>query len=127
MDLNGLRRRRRERASDEPRMQFHQPDEVMTTENGIPDRATATPEEIAYTDEMFALVQYALQSAAPQEREAFILHALEGFSVQEIAAITDSRPEQIKQAIGHAREKLRTAFPLDKTLKKRLLQETETV
>jgi RNA polymerase sigma factor (sigma-70 family) len=127
VDLNGLRRRRSERASDEPRMQFHQPDELMTTENGIPDRGAATPEEIAYTDEMFGLLQFALEGAAPRDREAFILHALEGFSVQEIAAITDCRPEQIKEAIGRAREKLRTAFPLDNTLKKRLLQQTGTV
>lgn len=127
VDLNGLRRRRSERASDEPRLQFHQPDEMMTTENGIPDRGAATPEEIAYTDEMFGLVQFALKGAAPQDREAFILHALEGFSVQEIAAITDSGAEQIKQAIGRAREKLRNTFPINNSFKKRLLQETRTV
>jgi RNA polymerase sigma factor (sigma-70 family) len=127
VDLNGLRRRRRERASDEARMQFHQPDELMTTENGIPDRGTATPEEIVYTDELFGLVQFALQGAAPQDREAFILHALEGFSLDEIATITDRRPEQIRQAIGRAREKLRSAFPIDNSFKKRLLQETGPV
>lgn len=127
VDLNGLRRPRRERASDEPRMQFYQPDEAMTTESGIPDRGAATPEEIAYTDEMFALVQFALQKAAPQDRESFILHALEGFSVEEIAAITDCRAEQIREAIGRARDTLRRAFPIDNTFKKKLLQEAETI
>lgn len=124
IDLNGVRRRRNEQASDEARMQFHQPDDTLTTENGIPDRGAATPEEIAYTDEMFALVQFALEGAAPEDRETFVLHALEGFSVAEIAAITDRPPEQVQQAIGRAREKLRHSFPLDNTLKNRLLQET---
>ncbi|HEV2697306.1 MAG TPA: sigma-70 family RNA polymerase sigma factor, partial [Terriglobales bacterium] len=126
VNLNGVRPRRNERASDEARMQFHQPDESMTTESGIPDRGTATPEEIAYTDEMFALVQFALEGAAPPDRETFILHALEGFSVSEIAAITDRPREQVQESIGRAREKLRQSFPLDNSLKTRLLQETTT-
>jgi len=124
VNLQGLRRRRNERASDEPRMQFHQPDEAMTTESGIPDLGMATPEEIAYTDEMIALVQFALDGAAPRDRESFILHALEGFSVDEIAAITDQRREQVEQAIARARDKLRHAFPIDNPFKKKLLQET---
>jgi len=126
VDLNGLRKRRDEGASDEPRMQFHQPDEALTTESSIPDRGTATPEEIAYTDEMFALVQFALGAAEPHDRETFILHALEGFSIAEIAAITDRPREQVQQAIERAREKLRHAFPFDNTLKNRLLQEAGT-
>ena len=127
VNLQGMRRRRSERASDEPRMQFHQPDEAMTTESGIADTGMATPEEIAYTDEMFTLVQFALEGASPQDRETFILHALEGFSVDEIAAITGRRPEEVQQAIGRAREKLRRAFPVDHSVKKKLLQETGTL
>ena len=125
-NLNGVRPRRNEPASDEARMQFHQPDESITTESDIPDPGTATPEEIAYTDEMFGLVQFALEGAAPQDRETFILHALEGFSVSEIAAITDRPREQVQESIGRAREKLRQSFPLDNSLKARLLQETTT-
>jgi RNA polymerase sigma factor (sigma-70 family) len=126
VNLQGVRRRRNERASDEPRMQFHQPDEAMTTESGIADTGMATPEEIAYTDEMFTLVQFALEGASPHDRETFILHALEGFSVDEIAAITGRRPEEVQQAIGRTREKLRRAFPIDNSFKKKLLQETGT-
>jgi RNA polymerase sigma factor (sigma-70 family) len=124
VNLQGLRHRRNERASDEPRFQFHQPDEAMTTESGIADMGTATPEEIAYTDEMIALVQFALGAAAPQDRESFILHTLEGFSIEEIAVITDRKPEFVQQAIARAREKLRHAFPIDNPFKKKLLQET---
>jgi RNA polymerase sigma factor (sigma-70 family) len=125
VDLQGLRQRRNERASDEPRMQFHQPDEAMTTESSI-SSGTPTPEDLASTDEMITLVQFALDGAAPQDREAFILNAIEGFSIEEIVAITDHKPEQVKQAIGRAREKLRHAFPADNPFKNHLLQETGT-
>jgi RNA polymerase sigma factor (sigma-70 family) len=109
--LQGLRRRRNERASDEPHLQFHQPDEAMTTESGIADARAATPEEIAYSDEMITLVQFALREVTPQDREAFVLHALEGFSTEEIVAITDRPADHVLKSIRNARDKLRQAFP----------------
>jgi RNA polymerase sigma factor (sigma-70 family) len=124
--LQGMRRRRDERASDEPHFQFHQPDEAMTTESGIADARVATPEEIAYSDEMMTLVQYALRSARPQDREAFMLHALEGFSTEEIGAITDRRTDQVLESIHRAREKLRQAFPENNLFASKRIQPTET-
>ena len=126
VDLQGLRRRRNERASDEPRLQFHQPDETMTTESGIADDRISTPEEIAYSDEMITLVQFALRRATRQDREAFILHAIEGFSVDEIAAIIDRKAEQVQDSIRNAREKLRHSFPVNNPFKDKLLQHTGT-
>jgi RNA polymerase sigma factor (sigma-70 family) len=126
VELRGMRQRRRERASDEARLQFHQPDEAMTNESGIPDRGAPTPEEVAYTDEMVALVQVALNGAAPQDRETFVLHALEGFTVEEIAAITDRNREEIEQSIARAREKLRNGFATNNPFQRRLLQATAT-
>lgn len=117
--LQGLQRNRNEGASDEPELQFHQPDEAITTESGIADSRTATPEEIAYSDEMITLVQFALKAASRQDREAFILHAIEGFSMEEISAITDREPEQVEQSVRGAREKLRQAFPVDRDFKNR--------
>ncbi len=95
------------RASDEPELQFHQPDETLTRESVIADRRTATPEDIASSDEMDRLVQFALAAAKPRDREVFILHTIEGFSVAEIAAITDRKPEAISASIVAAREHLR--------------------
>jgi RNA polymerase sigma factor (sigma-70 family) len=126
VDLQGLRRRRNERASDEPRLQFHQPDETLTLESGIADERTSTPEEIAYSDEMITLVQYALRAASRQDREAFILNAIEGFSIDEIAAITDRKPEQVKQSIADAGEKLRRALPINSPFKNKMLQHAGT-
>jgi RNA polymerase sigma-70 factor (ECF subfamily) len=125
VNVQGLRRQRNEQASDEAHLQFHQPDEQMTTESSI-SSGTPTPEDVAYTDEMFTLVQFALGGAASGDREAFILHALEGFSIEEIVSITDRKPEQVRQAIGRAREKLRQAFPPNNPIKNHLLQVTGT-
>lgn len=124
--LQGVRRRRNERASDEPHLQFHQPDEAMTTESGIADARTATPEEIAYSDEMITLVQFALRAATPEDREAFVLHALEGFSTDEIVAITDRKPDQVVESIRNARDKLRRAFPESNPFGNNRLQPTGT-
>jgi RNA polymerase sigma factor (sigma-70 family) len=126
VELHSLRAKRRERASDEAQLQFHQPDETMTNESGIADRGASTPEEIAYTDEMVALVHLALKGAAPEDRETFVLHALEGFSVEEIAAITDRKRDDVELSIGRAREKLRSGFAANNPFEKKLFQVTAT-
>jgi RNA polymerase sigma factor (sigma-70 family) len=114
------------RASDEPELQFHQPDETLTGESIIPDRRVATPEDIADSDEINTLVDFALREATPRDREVFILHALEGFSVTEIAAITDRKPEAINASILAAREHLRRFPPLAQRFRSRMLQNTGT-
>jgi DNA-directed RNA polymerase specialized sigma24 family protein/ribosome-associated translation inhibitor RaiA len=104
-------RKRNVRASDEPELQFHQPDETFTEESVIADSRVATPEDIAYSDEMVALMHFALKSASRADRESFILHTIEGFSVAEIAATNDRKPEHVQSSIGAARECLRRALP----------------
>ena len=100
------------RASDEAELQFHQPDETLTEENVIADRRASTPEDIASSDELIALVQTALLGSKPQDREALILHAMEGFTVEEIAAITDRQSEAVSASIAAARKHVRAAPPL---------------
>jgi DNA-directed RNA polymerase specialized sigma24 family protein len=115
--LEDSARRPNVRASDEPELQFHQPDETLTGENVIADRRTSTPEDIASSDEMITLVQFALGNANRADREAFILHALEGFSLDEIGIITDSKPDQVRSSIEQAREHLRHLAPLANSFK----------
>lgn len=107
MHLEEAAKSRNERASDESELQFHQPDEALTAENVIADRRTATPEDIAYSDEMIGLVQRALRGAVRPDREAFVLYAIEGFTVEEIVTITDRTPEQVRASIAAARQKTR--------------------
>ena len=78
LHLESTRRARNERASDEPRLQFHQPDDSMTAESSIADNRISTPEEIAYLDEMITLVQYALRGAAMALTRASLLAGDEG-------------------------------------------------
>ena len=107
-------RKQNVRASDEAELQFHQPDETMTEESVIADRRVATPEDIASSREMMTLVQFALGAASRSEREAFILHAIEGFTVEEVAGITGHLPEQVRACIAGARAKLRRSSPIVK-------------
>jgi DNA-directed RNA polymerase specialized sigma24 family protein/ribosome-associated translation inhibitor RaiA len=118
-------RRQNVRASDEPTLQFHQPDEALTAENIIADRRTASPEDIASNDEMITLVQFALGKTSNVDREAFILHAIEGFSVEEIAAITDRKSHAVRSSIASARDHLRRSPPIADRFKEKLLQETK--
>jgi len=125
--LEDSARARNVRASDEPHLQYHQPDESLTEENVIPDRRTSTPEEIAFTDEMMAMIQIALRGAKRHDREAFILNCLEGFSLEEIAAITDRKFDEVRASIVAAREHLRKSPPLAQHFRARQLQESGAV
>jgi RNA polymerase sigma factor (sigma-70 family) len=110
------------RASDEPQLQFHQPDEIMLEENVIADRSVATPEELLYSDEMVAMLETALGGARPEEREAFILSVLEGFTVKEIAVIAEKPAREIEAHLVAARERLRKALPQSTPWRDRLLR-----
>lgn len=119
-------RKRNVRASDEAELQFYQPDETLTGEDVIADRRTATPEDIASSDEMITLVQVALEGAQRPDRESFILHAVEGFSVEEIAAITDRKADDVRTSIAAAREQLRHSAALAGRMNGRILPATGT-
>jgi len=105
--LEDSARKQNIKASDEPELQFHQPDEAITEETIIADDRVATPEEIVGSDEMVHLIASALRDVRPAQREAFILHALEGFGIGEIAAITGVPPDRVAASISAARDHLR--------------------
>jgi DNA-directed RNA polymerase specialized sigma24 family protein/ribosome-associated translation inhibitor RaiA len=119
-------RKQNVRASDEPQLQFHQPDETLTEESVIADPRTATPEDLASSDEMMTLVQFALYGATRADREAFLLHAIEGFSVEEITEITDRKPDEIRSSISAARDHLRRSPPVANRFRSKLLRDTGT-
>jgi RNA polymerase sigma factor (sigma-70 family) len=118
-------RRQNVRASDEAVLQYHQPDETMNGEAVIADTRIATPEQIAYTDEMVRMVEDALLKAPKEDREAFVLFAIEGFSLREIAAVTDGTPEQVQQSVNAAREFLIKNLPAPNPFAKKILQHTK--
>ena len=55
----------------------------------------------------------ALSTLPPKERSAITLFYLNGYSVKEIAAITDASEEAVKQQLSRGREKLRKTLNID--------------
>ena len=113
-------RRPNVKASDEPGLQFHQPDESITGATVIPDARVATPEQIMASDEMLRLIASALRDLGSGPREAFILYAVEGFSVDEIMVITGLSADGVLAFISAAREHLRKAPALAREFHGRL-------
>jgi RNA polymerase sigma factor (sigma-70 family) len=102
-------RRPNVKGSDEPQLQFHQPDESITGQDVIPDSRAANPEQILASDELLRLIASALRDVPSGSREAFILHSIEGFSVDEIAVITGQTADSVLAFVSTAREYLRKA------------------
>ena len=107
--LEDSRRPQNVEASDEAVLQFHQADEGWTRESVTPDRRVASPEQTAYSEEMVALVQAALNGVDRTDREAFLLYGIEGFSLNEISSITGRHPEAVRESVQRARDCVRTA------------------
>jgi len=105
-------RKQNVRGSDEPQLQYHQPDEMLLQSDVIADRRLATPEDVAASDEMIDIVNGALKGGSREDREAFILYAFEGFTVREIAAIADRKEGQVRAAIEGARHRLQQTLPV---------------
>jgi RNA polymerase sigma factor (sigma-70 family) len=118
--LEDSARKQNVKASDEPELQFHQPDEAITEETIIADGRIATPEQIVGSDEMMRLIASALRDLIPAHREAFILHAIEGFGVEEISAITGATAEAVAISISAARDHLRKSPNIAHQFKGRL-------
>jgi RNA polymerase sigma factor (sigma-70 family) len=117
--LEDSARQQNVKASDEAELQFHQPDEAITEEIIIADRRIATPEQIVGSEEMMRLIASALRDVSPAHREAFILHAIEGFGVDEISAITGTPPETVAISISAARDHLRQSPTFSRQFKGR--------
>lgn len=117
--LEDSARRPNVKGSDEPGLQFHQPDESITGATVIPDARVATPEQILASDELLRLIASSLRDLGAGPREAFILHAVEGFSVEEIVVITGLSSEQVLAFVSAARDHLRKAPGLAKQFRGR--------
>lgn len=118
--LEDSTRRPNVKASDEPGLQFHQPDESMTGESVVPDSRVATPEQILASDEILRLIASSLRDLGSEPREAFILHVIEGFTVDEICDITSNPSDRVVSFITAARDHLRKTPTLARQFEGRL-------
>ena len=113
-------------ASDEARLQFHQPDEKLLEEDFVADGHAGNPEQMAARGELIKLVQLALRDAKRPDREVFILYAVEGFSHDEIAAITNHTLEEVRGSIHKARQHLQRALPMKDLFKDKPMEYAES-
>ena len=109
-------------ATDETALQFQQPDEPAFEENVIPDPSANNPEELAAQHELISLVETALRDAGHNQREAFMLYTTEGFTLEEIADISNRSVEEVRASIRKAREHLQRALPIQDPLKEKLVE-----
>jgi DNA-directed RNA polymerase specialized sigma24 family protein/ribosome-associated translation inhibitor RaiA len=97
--------------TSESQLQFHQPDELLQEEDVVADRRATTPEEACSSREWLALTESAMRDLPRPEREAFLLLAVEGFTVDEAVAITGRAHDDIRHAAAQARSRLRKMVP----------------
>ncbi len=91
-------------------------------ESVVPDPTADTPEELAARRELFSLVEMTLRSAGRDEREAFMLFTIEGFTLAEVAEITNRKVEEVRASIRRAREHLQRDLPVNDPLKEKLVE-----
>ncbi len=114
------------REIDEPIAEFSEPEARLNLEDAIVDSTAQTPEDIAARNELIELVERSLRDAGRDQREAFILFTVEGFTVEEIADIANHPPQQVRANIRAAREHLQKALPLRDPLKDKLVEYAKT-
>lgn len=107
--------------SDENVLQYHQPDDSLPEESIIRDESVRTPEEIMAGDEMVAQLDGVLRGVQTQDREAFVLFTLEGFTVDEISRLAGRPPDQVRQSIHDARIHIQQKLPTQNQLRRSLL------
>jgi RNA polymerase sigma factor (sigma-70 family) len=113
--------------TDDSLLQYHQPGEVVSRADMIPDAHFGNPEEIAANDEWIDQLEQALRGASAEQREAFLLYAIEGFTLAEISDVTERSPERIKLSIASARALLMKRLPPSNVLKQKLIQHSSHV
>jgi RNA polymerase sigma factor (sigma-70 family) len=108
--------------SDEMVLQYHQPDDSIGGASILRDENVRTPEEIFAGDEMVAQLTILLHEVNAQDREAFVLYTLEGFTVDEISRLAGRPGDQVRQSIQHARSLIQQKLPAQNELRQTLLQ-----
>jgi DNA-directed RNA polymerase specialized sigma24 family protein len=63
-----------------------------------------------------------LREVRPEDREAFVLFTLEGFTVEEISRLAGRPADQVRQSIRHARSQVQQKLPAQNQLRQSLLQ-----
>ncbi|MHB8735146.1 MAG: HPF/RaiA family ribosome-associated protein [Terriglobales bacterium] len=88
------------------------------------DDQAASPEQEAYGAEVWRALDGALQRLPPTQREDMVLFAMDGFSVAELAMISQRTQEEVHAALLSASRTLEQASELPPEIRGRLVQRT---
>ncbi|MBK8974733.1 MAG: RNA polymerase sigma factor [Planctomycetes bacterium] len=101
------RRMRRKRTPDGPLLQF----DALAPDVSAMLHSTETPiDELVERIEREHLVQALLDAMTPDQREVMLLRYVEGFSVAEVAHITERSAKAVERLLERAKEKPRRAI-----------------
>ena len=126
MPLEAERGTEQAQDTDEPLEQFSRPAGRLYVESAVVDDGSPTPEDLAARNELINLVERALRASGREQREAFILYTIEGFTIEEIGDITNHPAEEVRVSIRKAREHLQQALPIRDPLKDKLVEYAKT-
>jgi RNA polymerase sigma-70 factor (ECF subfamily) len=79
------------------------PRAVVLDDDSEPHHDHASPERTVAAREGLAILDRLLAELRPKRRSAFVLHVLEGYSMEEVAAILNATPAAIKVRVHDAR------------------------
>jgi RNA polymerase sigma-70 factor, ECF subfamily len=85
-------------------------DARLTWKDVIPDLSTPSPEEAVLLKETWQTLEAALNQLPANQREVFLLRAVEGLRYEEIAAMLGQPIQHVKSSYRAAREALRRWF-----------------
>lgn len=97
----------------------------MINENVLQDKRVATPEEIFANDEIVDMVMDSLRTSSDDDREAFVLFTFEGFTMDEIASITDRSAEDVRGSIDRARDSVRAGIRVSDPIKEAIINNSK--
>ena len=78
-----------------------------------PASSTPGPERVTAARETLALVESLLAELRPKRRAAFVLHVLEGYSMEEVAAILSASTSAVKVRVHDARRHIERRLKQD--------------
>jgi RNA polymerase sigma factor (sigma-70 family) len=85
----------------------YQPDEDLKVEDVIPDPSTLTPEEVTQSRDLQRVVRRIVAGLPRSWRQAFVLHEVEGYSLEETARMVRRSAPEVARDLELAREYLR--------------------
>lgn len=111
--------------TDDDYLQYHEPGETHNREDFLPNQQVETPEDSAAKREMIEQLEDALRGVPTDQRQAFVLYTIEGFTPSEVAQIMDRDNDQVKEFIAAVRDQMVKKLPPSNALKQRLIERSK--